>query len=395
MFSSIKRKELCIPQSFEMVANHFAHKKGLCIFEMNQQWRILSWWNEKNTTNTIPSSEFLPQYNDIPFTGGWVGWIEYNGTPFFWKTEGAIVYNIPTQRYIVVGTDRFYQEAIQSITSHHTSVRDRKPVNVPQATREDQLWFCSQIKKLQKAIHNGMVYQANLSRRSKPFIVQTPLSHYLHIQKHNPARFGAYLQFEHIQVISNSPELFVHSTNSNPVIAHSQPIKGTSKRHGRERLWTDRKERAELTMIADLVRNDLGKIAKKGTVFTKARSLRHCGDLLHAEQSVYAHLRSEITVRRILDSTFPAGSITGAPKKSAMEYIALLERHERKLYTGAIGWIVSANHCHFNVAIRTLHVEHQCSHLHVGCGIVYDSQPLREWEESVAKGNALSKLLFT
>ena len=92
---------------------------------------------------------------------------------------------------------------------------------------------------------------------------------------------------------------------------------------------------------------------------------------------------------------FPAGSITGAPKKSAMQYIELLERHERKLYTGAIGWISSIQHCHFNVAIRTLYIENHLSHLHVGCGIVYDSEPQKEWDESIAKGNAISKLLFT
>ena len=395
MFLSINRKEIVVPKPFEQMAHCFAHKRGLCIFEKNQQWRILSWWNENETTNTIPFSSFQAQYHDLPFSGGWVGWIQYNGTPFFWKTDGAIIYHVPTQKYTVVGTNAFYQEALYGISQNRTSATERKSVMIPPATKEDQLWFCSQITKLRQAIHKGMVYQANLSRRSKSFVIETPLSHYLHIQKNNPARFGAYLQFENIQVISNSPELFVHSSNSNPVIAHSQPIKGTAKGKERKQLWMDKEERAELTMISDLVRNDLGKIAKKGTVFTKARSLRHCGDLLHAEQSIYAHLRSEVTVEQLLTSIFPAGSITGAPKKSAMQYIKQLERHERKLYTGAIGWISSVHHCHFNVAIRTLYVENQQAHLHVGCGIVYDSEPQKEWSESVAKGNALSKLLFT
>ena len=253
MFSSIKRKEIFISSSFELVAHYFAHKKGLCIFEVNQQWRILSWWNETGTTNDIPSSGFLNQYHDLPFSGGWVGWIQYNGTPFFWSTDGAIVYHIPTQKYTVVGTKNFMKEALHGIHHHHHRIPDRKPVVIPDATREDKLWFCDQITKLRKAIHDGMVYQANLSRRSKSFVVQTPLSHYFHIQKNNPARFGAYLQFEDIQVISNSPELFVHSTNSSPVIAHSQPIKGTAIGKERKRLWMDKKERAELTMIADLV----------------------------------------------------------------------------------------------------------------------------------------------
>ncbi|MAA78061.1 MAG: hypothetical protein CL916_02290 [Deltaproteobacteria bacterium] len=395
MFSSLKRKEIVVSKPFELVAYHFIYKKGLCIFEVNQQWRIISWWNESETTNDIPSSNFIAQYHDLPFCGGWVGWIQYNGTPFFWKTDGAIVYHIPTQKYTVVGSSSFLAEALYGINHHHTAIPKRQPAIVPTVTKEDQLWFCSQITKLREAIHQGMVYQANLSRRSKAFTITSPLSHYLHIQKNNPARFGAYLQFDNIQVISNSPELFVHSTKCNPVIAHSQPIKGTAKEKNREQLWSDTKERAELTMIADLVRNDLGKIAQNGTVFTKARALRHCGDLLHAEQSIYAHLQSQITVKKLLQAMFPAGSITGAPKKSAMEYIALLERHERKLYTGAIGWISSIKHCHFTVAIRTLYIENQRTHLHVGCGIVYDSEPQKEWDESIAKGNAISKLLFT
>lgn len=395
MFSSIKRKELVSSHRFEHVAQYFSHKSGLCIFEMNQQWRILSWWNEKETSTQIPDNNFTRQMPDLPFCGGWVGWIQYDGTPFFWKTNGAIMYHIPTQKYTVVGEEDFFTEALHGLKRQQSFIFERKSVIIPPPTEEDRLWFCTQINTLKEAIHDGMVYQANLSRRSKGFVIQTPLPHYLYLQQNNPARFGAYLQFANTQVISNSPELFVHSTNENPIIAHSQPIKGTAKNKQREHLWMDKKERSELTMIADLVRNDLGKVAQNGTVFTKARSLRHCGDLLHAEQSIYAHLRSEITVQQLLKAIFPAGSITGAPKRSAMKYISDLERHERKLYTGAIGWITSPQHCYFNVAIRTLQIEDTHTHLHVGCGIVYDSEPQKEWDESVAKGNALSKLLFT
>ena len=150
----------------------------------------------------------------------------------------------------------------------------------------------------------------------------------------------------------------------------------------------DTKERSELTMIADLVRNDLGKVARNGTVFTKARSLRHCGDLLCGTIYICTS-SSEITVQQLLKAIFPAGSITGAPKRSAMKYISDLERHERKLYTGAIGWITSLQHCYFNVAIRTLQIEDTHTHLHVGCGLFMTLNP-KEWDESVAKGNALS-----
>lgn len=398
MVSTKKTKPIHIPVSFEMAAHAFVHKEGLCIFELNNQWRIISWWNGRETTTDIPSSNFRVPVHEVPFSGGWVGWIQYPDPKieaFFWKTDGSIAYHIPTQTYTIVGTSDFCREANLGLNKHPSSVPSKKSVLVPNSTLADKSWFCDQVTTLRRAIYEGMVYQANLSRRSKAFAISQPLYHYLHIQKNNPARCGGYLQFGHTQVISNSPELFLNSSGQDPVILHSQPIKGTTKLGQREFLWNNKKEKSELTMIADLMRNDFGRIAKTGSIFTNSRSLRRCGDLLHAQQSIYAHVQPETTVSQILEATFPAGSITGAPKKSAMKYISELERHPRKLYTGAIGWISSPKHCHFNVAIRTLFIEHTHTHLHVGCGIVYNSQPEKEWEESISKGNALSKLLFT
>ena len=178
-------------------------------------------------------------------------------------------------------------------------------------------------------------------------------------------------------------------------MVHSQPIKGTALRGKHGNLWNDPKERAELTMITDLVRNDLGKIARIGSVHTHHRKIRRCGDLLHAEQSIYAQVHPHKDILDVLKATFPAGSITGAPKKSSIQYIDRLEKFPRGLYTGAIGFFSDHDVQHFNVAIRTLFVEQEKTHLYVGCGIVHDSHPQKEWEESIAKGNALSKLLFT
>ena len=398
MFSALKRKTFSTPYPFEVTAHSFAHKEGMCIFEIDSRWRIISWWNGRETTSDIPSSHFMEQAADLPFSGGWVGWIKYphpKFEAFFWKTDGAIVYHIPTQTYTITGTPDFFREAEIGLHTHSSNLPSKDAVIVPKSTTVEKSWFCTQVATLQKAIYDGMVYQANLSRRSKAFQIRHPLYHYLHIQKNNPARYGSYLQFGHIQVISNSPELFLSTSGVDPIVLHSQPIKGTTTLNQREFLWNNSKEKSELTMIADLVRNDVGKIAKIGTVFTQSRSLRRCGDLLHAQQSIYAHVQANQTVQQILQATFPAGSITGAPKKSAMKYIASLERHKRNLYTGSIGWITSEEHCYFNVAIRTLFIENQQTYLHVGCGIVYNSQPEKEWEESIAKGKALSKLLFT
>jgi anthranilate/para-aminobenzoate synthase component I len=401
MFMKAKRQHIRLnhPKKFDITAHEFSHKTGLCIFELDNTWRILSWWNQQDHRSSIPQEKNQQQNDEIaPFSGGWVGWMKYplpKEDVFFWKTDGGICYHIPTQTYHIIGSSEFCREAQLGIMAHPKSSPYRQPVLIPPTIAEDQNRFCRQVEELRTAIRLGKVYQANLSRRSKRFVLQNPLSHYLYIHKHNQARFGCYMQFENKQVISNSPELFLRSFGTDQVLLHSQPIKGTAQQKKRQELWDDKKEKAELTMIVDLVRNDLGKIAKIGSVFTKSRALRRCGDLLHAEQSIYAQLDPEKNIIHAINSLFPAGSITGAPTISAMQYISELEEHPRNLYTGSVGFIANNNTCHFNVAIRTLFIENEKTHLHVGCGIVHDSQPQREWQESIAKGNALSKLLFT
>ena len=401
MFMTEKRQVFLLhhPKKFDALAYDCADKPGLCIFEIHNTWRVLSWWNGREMSHEFPPLE-APQNAliELPFWGGWVGWITYPHPQqqiLFWKTDGAICYHIKNKVYHVVGTTDFCRDAQIAIKCHSKPIPARDPVYIPSPKVQEQKLFCHQVQSLKQAIYDGMVYQANLSRRSEVFFLPNPLLHYLHIQEHNKAQLGAYLQFGDQQVLSNSPELFLHSFGLETIYMHSQPIKGTSQTNERTRLWKDNKERSELTMIADLVRNDLGKVARIGSVFTKHRSLRRCGDLLHAEQSIFAQLAPEFNIIQAIKAIFPAGSITGAPKKSAMQYIASLEQYPRGLYTGSVGFFCDTNHCHFNVAIRTLFIERKQTHLHVGCGIVYNSNPQKEWEESIAKGNALSKLLFT
>ena len=158
-------------------------------------------------------------------------------------------------------------------------------------------------------------------------------------------------------------------------------------------LWISEKERAELTMIVDLVRNDLGRIAKTGTVRAQPRQLRSCGDLLHAEQIVSAELKPELDALDVVAATFPPGSVTGAPKVAAMEIIHRLESAPRGVYTGAIGLFEDDGSAHLNVAIRTATIQNQRARFHIGAGIVADSEPDREWEETLSKGRALGMWL--
>ena len=146
-------------------------------------------------------------------------------------------------------------------------------------------------------------------------------------------------------------------------------------------------------MIVDLVRNDLGRVAQAGTVHAQPRDIRKCGDLWHAEQAVEAVLRNDADALDALAASFPPGSVTGAPKVKAMEVIHRLEPVPRGIYTGAIGWLSDSGDARLSVAIRTATVQGGRARFHVGAGIVADSQPQREWEETLAKAQALATSL--
>ena len=392
-------------EKFEHIVWKASSKEGLCIFELEEKWRVLSWWNQERITHSLDAIQLNPSTppSKIPFEGGWVGWMEYPQPEkpaklLFWECDGAICLNLQEQVYYITGTKDFCSQARYLFSRKALSIPDRVSARVPRATEHDRSLFCDGIVALKEAIKDGKVYQANLSWKSAPFKLDTPLAHYFNLQNNNKARFGCFLQFQRNYIISNSPELFLKSwTIENQTFVMSQPIKGTSNRtlEEKRRLWVNPKEHAELTMITDLMRNDLGRLAAKGSVFTSHRSLRRCGDLLHAQQSIFTKLKPEYTIIDTLKTAFPAGSISGAPKLSAMQYIFELENHHRGIYTGSLGFLSSSGRSHFNVAIRTLHVQEDMCSLCVGCGIVFDSIPQKEWEESKAKGRAISHLLFT
>ena len=144
-------------------------------------------------------------------------------------------------------------------------------------------------------------------------------------------------------------------------------------------------------MIVDMMRNDLGQVCQTGSVFVEHRKLRRCGDLIHAEQTVIGTLSENISILQAIGACFPAASITGAPKKSAMGIIESLESHPRQSYTGSMGYIDDRGSASFGVTIRTIEVIRGRGYIHLGAGIVRDSNPYKEWEETKAKGNAIER----
>jgi anthranilate/para-aminobenzoate synthase component I len=252
------------------------------------------------------------------------------------------------------------------------------------------------VREILKHVGAGNVYQVNLAWEETGIPIQDAAGAWLKVRLENPAARGCYLRQMGVEIVSNSPELFLQVDPTSRTV-RSIPIKGTAALAGGEQARIDLehspKERAELTMIVDLVRNDLGRVSVPGTVRAKNRIVRQCGDLWHAEQEVSAELAQGADAVSAVTAAFPPGSVTGAPKVRAMEVINQLEASPRGVYTGAIGWFADGGGAHLNVAIRTATVIDGFARFHVGAGIVAESQPENEWTETLAKAKALAQCL--
>jgi para-aminobenzoate synthetase component I len=206
---------------------------------------------------------------------------------------------------------------------------------------------------------------------------------------------GAYYASDDYALVCNSPELFLRvtpdrQTGGRQVV--TRPIKGTRRRGpgmGAE-LRDSRKDQAELNMIVDLERNDLGRVCEIGSVkVTEPRTIEEHPTVYHGAATIEGTLRSDVGLVDLLRATFPGGSITGAPKIRAMQIIDELEPARRGPYCGAIGYLSCDGHMQFNIAIRTMIIKGGQIHIPVGGGIVADSDPPAEYEETLVKAAAL------
>ena len=321
--------------------------------------------------------------------------------PDIWlrPTQGCATLDHASSQWSVTGSARFQAEwaALAGRVQEHHDAPHRAAAPTPLTGPRNR--YEAAVKRALSAIRNGEVYQVNVAWQNTAPPLADPLATWLDLRTANPARRGAYLQLSpHQAILSNSPETFLDvRTDGEGQWVESRPIKGTvplsAGPAAREALASSVKERAELTMIVDLVRNDLGRVAPWGAVQTSERYLRECGDLLHAEQLVRAPLRQDCDALDAFAASFPPGSVTGAPKVRAMAMIAELEGKPRGVYTGAIGWLGAAGDASFNVAIRTITATADATLFHVGAGIVADSDPSAEWRETLAKGRRIHQAL--
>jgi para-aminobenzoate synthetase component 1 len=251
-------------------------------------------------------------------------------------------------------------------------------------------------------IRAGDVYQVNLSQRFEAPCARDEFEIYLRLRAQAPAPFAAFLRYPGYVVMSCSPERFLRYDPQSRLV-ETRPIKGTrprgpglrSDRALAEELAACAKDRAENVMIVDLVRNDLGRVAEVGSVrVTGLCELESFPTVHHLTSTVRARLRADRDVVDLLRATFPGGSITGAPKIRAMQIIDELEPVARGVYTGAIGYIEPGGAMDLNIAIRTVVARTGTAWFHVGAGIVADSDPAREYEETLHKGAALARALL-
>lgn len=255
------------------------------------------------------------------------------------------------------------------------------------------------VRRIKRYIRDGDVYQVNFSQRfDRPFTGRAiDLFHWQNC--HNPSPYAAYIDAGPFQIVSASPEMFVTIRDG---LIETKPIKGTRpcrangepddefNRRNLQDLLTNEKEQAELNMIIDLERNDIAKICRPGTRrVVQPRTIETYPTVFHAVATVGGQLRRDVGLADVLKAVFPGGSITGAPKIRAMEIIDELEPTARGLYTGSIGFLGLDGTVGLNIAIRTVIIAGHKAFVQTGGGIVADSDPEAEWEETITKARAL------
>jgi para-aminobenzoate synthetase component 1 len=258
--------------------------------------------------------------------------------------------------------------------------------------------YMSAVKKVKEYIAAGDVYQVNMSQRFEMDFEGDAFDLFEKLYNDNPAPFFAFINAGNHQVVSTSPERFLSQTADR---VETRPIKGTRPRGntpaedeklGRE-LKESKKDDAELSMIVDLLRNDIGKVCRAGSVrVAEHKRLEAYRNVFHLVSVVEGALDRDRDSVELIKATFPGGSITGCPKIRSMEIIDELEPHRRHIYTGAIGYISLHDTLDLSIAIRTATIASGKIIFSVGGGIVFDSDPLEEYEETLHKGRTLMEV---
>lgn len=369
----------------------------------------------------------------IPFTSGWVGYFSYDLKNFIEELPDAaaddigipdcilgfydkvLIYdNVERKAYIascdlpgLSSSEKYghgaperlaeFKDRISSAAVGKAGIFKSPPSALESNFSKPS--YLDAIKKAKAYIKNGDIYQVNLSQRFSTKLNIEPVELYSRLRDFSPAPFSSFLDFKDVIILSSSPERFLMKQGR---YIETRPIKGTAPR-GKDKIrdlesarWLtgSAKDRAEHIMIVDLERNDLGRICEYGSVKPTERIvLEKYSNVFHLVSTVAGRLKAEAGPIDCLLVAFPGGSITGAPKIRAMEIIEELEPVKRSIYTGAIGYISSSGNMDMSIVIRTFLIKEGNVYFQVGGGIVADSDPEKEYEETLHKAGGLMRSL--
>lgn len=377
----------------------------------------------------------VPELSGLPlFTGGLVGYFGYDtvryiephlsngvnpdslGTPdiLLMVSEEVVVFdNLAGKLYVVVHADPQEPDAFentrQRLDELVSSLRNTQPVypeTIPsgkadQVREEDFIsgftreGYESAVERIKEYIVEGDVMQVVLSQRMTIPYKAKPLDLYRALRSLNPSPYMYFLDMDDFQIVGSSPEILVRLEEETVTV---RPIAGTRPRGDTEEkdlaleqdLLADPKELAEHLMLIDLGRNDAGRVSEIGTVkLTENMLVERYSHVMHIVSNVAGKLKKGLTAIDVLRACFPAGTVSGAPKIRAMEIIDELEPVKRGIYSGAVGYLSWAGNMDTAIAIRTAVIQNGQLHIQAGAGIVADSVPANEWEETMNKGRAI------
>jgi anthranilate synthase component 1 len=380
---------------------------------------------------TIVDSAFLPALglawrrerrevadHDLPFAGGWLVYLGYElageiepslrlpqtTTPraFAQRVHGAAIYDHARRETWLIaepGHARLLEEMALALGSAQDPVQ-RTPIGLASLDEEPADLFMGRIAAARQHIAAGDIYQVNLSRgwRGRLAQAKSPAQLYAGLRHSNPSPFGAIAHLPWMSVLSTSPERLVESRHGQ---VQTRPIAGTHPRVGNDRdviaaLTAHPKERAEHVMLLDLERSDLGRIAEAGTVTVDEYAIiESYAHVHHIVSNVRGRLRSDVSPVDVIRAVFPGGTITGCPKVRSMQIIAALEAEPRGAYTGSLGYLSLDGSLDLTILIRTATVRADEVKFRTGAGIVADSDPERELEETRAKARGLLRAFTT
>jgi anthranilate synthase component I len=384
------------------------------------------WWLTERVSPTVRDTAATAGdgYGALRFAGAWALYLAYElaaeieprlqlpRTPLPWvafavRTQAALVYDFPSGRAFAVAEEGA-ADALDALLADATAAAREGTGCIAAATRddrgsllgavreEDPQAYLERVRRAKEYIRAGDIYQANLSRPWEVTIHNARVATlYERLCAANPAPFAALAQRQGVAILCSSPERLVRVSGRH---IDTRPIAGTRPRTGapgrdlREmtELAAHPKERAEHIMIVDLERNDLGRLCEAGTVrVDELMSIESYTHVHHIVSNVSGVLRADVTPIGALRAVFPGGTITGCPKFRCMQIIAELEGAGRGAYTGSLGYLTCAGDMDLNILIRTMALSGDHLSFRAGAGIVADSDPQRELEETRAKARGL------